>query len=270
MKRRFESTGIFLFASLASTLLWQTDEFRGANPGASWTVSAAHTLASPAVVIGASPDPVRVSLAFGISVALVSLCLRSGGGVHLNPAVTLALLAGLRVSPLRAVLYVLSQLGGALMASAVLLGVTPEAIRGKTGINELSPGVCEYQALCVEMFVTFQFVLCVFATLDPKSALHKLAPLAIGLAVTLGHLVAIGFTGCSMNPARSFGPAAVTVNFRSHWVFWAGPCGGAVLACLMHDLILFPRWGGRKEWLLEMRASCLRDSRPQPGTRETE
>ncbi|MBN3270721.1 AQP5 protein, partial [Polyodon spathula] len=162
----FVGTAVFVFASLASTIMWH----------------------QPTAEAG---DPVHVSLTFGISVAVMSLCLGSAGGVHLNPAVTLALLAGFRVSPMRAFLYVIAQLLGSITASAFLHGVTPAGVRGDLGLNTLSPGVSEFQALGVEMVITSQLILCVFATSDKKSSLNKFAPVIIGLSVTLGHLVAV-------------------------------------------------------------------------------
>uniref|UniRef100_A0A3B4C6I2 Uncharacterized protein n=1 Tax=Pygocentrus nattereri TaxID=42514 RepID=A0A3B4C6I2_PYGNA len=166
-----------------------------------------------------TPDPLHVSLAFGASVALTCVCL---GGVHLNPALTLALVAGLRVSPWRAALYVGAQLLGALTACSLLLGIAPAPLRSNLGINELASGVHLYQAFSVEMAVTFQLVLSVLTVTHPKSAFLSLAPAVLGLSVTLGHLIAqIGFTGCGMNPARSFGPAVLTLNFENHWVMYA-------------------------------------------------
>uniref|UniRef100_A0A671MFU3 Aquaporin 6 n=1 Tax=Sinocyclocheilus anshuiensis TaxID=1608454 RepID=A0A671MFU3_9TELE len=157
-----------------------------------------------------SPDRLHVSLSFGVSLALACVCL---GEVHLNPVITLALVAGLRVSPWWAVLLVGAQLLGALSACALLLETT--ALKSNLGLNEVAPGVCLYQALLVEMAVTFQLVLCVQAATHPKSLFSSVAP-----AVTLGHLMAIGFTGCGMNPARSFGPAVLTMNFHNHWVIY--------------------------------------------------
>ncbi|XP_066556320.1 aquaporin-5 [Amia ocellicauda] len=263
----FAGTAFFLFASLASTIQRPA---QGAPYGPFLMASADPTQLPPEVPHRASPDPLHLSVTFGISVALVSLCLGSAGGVHLNPAVTVAFLAGVRVSPLRAFLYIIAQLLGSMASCALLLVVTPAADRGELGLNAPSSGVSEYQALCVEMFITFQLVLCVLVSSDAKLALTKLAPFVIGLSVTLGHLVAIGFTGCSMNPARSFGPAVVSVNFSSHWVFWAGPMAGAVLAALLHDLILFPRWSDRSAWLKDVRQVVFKDLHSQPSSRDIE
>uniref|UniRef100_A0A671LT88 Uncharacterized protein n=1 Tax=Sinocyclocheilus anshuiensis TaxID=1608454 RepID=A0A671LT88_9TELE len=199
-----------------------------------------------------------------LSLTLASVCL---GEVHLNPVVTLALVAGLRVSPWRAVLLVGSQLLGALSACALLLGIMPTALKSNLGVNEVrlnrntevAPGVYLYQALLVEMAVTFQLVLCVQAATHPKSAFSSMGPAVIGLSVTLGHLVAIGFTGCGMNPARSFGPAVLTMNFHNHWVYWVGPCAGSLLAWLLHDLVLHPRWSCLGDWVTECKETLLKD-----------
>uniref|UniRef100_A0A8C2CG31 Uncharacterized protein n=1 Tax=Cyprinus carpio TaxID=7962 RepID=A0A8C2CG31_CYPCA len=263
--------------------------------------------------LACSPDPLHVSLAFGVSLILTSVCL---GEVHLNPVVTLALVAGLRVSPWRAVLLVGAQLLGALSACALLLDITPTALKSNLGVNEMwlmrvgatldllisslhqcshtlflerkwgnskmgmdgwreieskrerrednivcqvAPGVYLYQALLVEMAVTFQLVLCVQAATHPKSAFSSVAPVVIGLSVTLGHLVAIGFTGCGMNPARSFGPAVLTMNFHNHWVYWVGPCAGSLLAWVLHDLVLHPRWSCLGDWVTECKETLLKD-----------
>uniref|UniRef100_A0A4W3GTE9 Aquaporin-1-like n=1 Tax=Callorhinchus milii TaxID=7868 RepID=A0A4W3GTE9_CALMI len=84
---------------------------------------------------------------------------------------------------------------------------------------KLGKGVTPGQGVGVELIVTLQLVLCVFATTDKRrSDLSGSGPLAIGISVVIGHLLAIGFTGCGMNPARSFGPAVVTGLFQNHWV----------------------------------------------------
>ncbi|XP_067284962.1 aquaporin-5 [Pseudorasbora parva] len=246
----FLGTVFFLFISLSSVVLWPH-----AGP-LSWD----SITDEPLPMLKSSPvcstNPLHVSLAFGVSLALACVCF---GEVHLNPVVTLALVASLRVSPWRAVLLVVAQLLGALSACALLLGITPIALRSNLGINEVAPGVYPYQALLVEMAVTFQLVLCVQAATHPKSVFTTVAPAVTGLSVTLGHLMAIGFTGCGMNPARSFGPAVLSMNFHNHWVFWVGPCAGSLLAWLLHDLLLHPRWSCLGDWVTECKEVLLKD-----------
>lgn len=95
------------------------------------------------------------------------------------------------------------------------------------------------QAVAVELVLTLQLVLCVFASTDSRQATGSPAA-TIGASVAVGHLIGIYFTGCSMNPARSFGPAIIVGKFEVHWIFWVGPLTGAVLASLIYNFILFP------------------------------
>ncbi|XP_048338864.1 aquaporin-1-like, partial [Sphaerodactylus townsendi] len=106
----------------------------------------------------------------------------------------------------------------------------------------LSNGINAGQGLAIEIFATLQLVLCVLATTDRRRTdVSGSAPLAIGLSVALGHLLAIDYTGCGINPARSFGSAVVTGIFVNHWIFWVGPIIGGAGAALIYDFILAPR-----------------------------
>uniref|UniRef100_A0A3B5A3G0 Aquaporin-1-like n=1 Tax=Stegastes partitus TaxID=144197 RepID=A0A3B5A3G0_9TELE len=185
-------------------------------------------------------NPLQVVLIFGLSVAMAAVCV--GGDVHLNPAVTIAMALTLRVPLWRAALYVIGQLLGGVASAALLLALT----------GDVSAGVWLYQAVAVETLVTLQLILVVMATTDVP--LPTVAPpLLVGLAVSLGHLVALSSTGCGMNPARSFGPAVITLDFTDHWVFWAGPGLGACLAALLNDLLLRPRWRRPGDWWAELK-----------------
>ncbi|XP_047428064.1 aquaporin-1 isoform X1 [Mugil cephalus] len=190
--------------------------------------------------------PLQVALVFGLSVAMSIVCV--GGGAHLNPAVTLAMVLSLRLRLWKAALIIFSQLLGGMASAAVLLGLIGDLT---PALNQVSSGVQLHQAVALETLVTFQLVLVVLATIDiPLPAV--VSPLLVGLAVSLGHMVAVNVTGCGMNPARSFGPAAITHNFSNHWVFWAGPGLGACLATFMNDLLLRPRWHRPRDWLAEL------------------
>ncbi|KAJ6659327.1 hypothetical protein lerEdw1_019198 [Lerista edwardsae] len=106
----------------------------------------------------------------------------------------------------------------------------------------MAAGINQGQGLGIEIIATLQLVLCVLATTDRRR--HDVsgsAPLAIGLSVALGHLLAIDYTGCGINPARSFGSALVANNFNNHWVFWVGPLLGGAAAAFIYDFILAPR-----------------------------
>ncbi|KAM3822853.1 aquaporin-1 isoform 1-T3 [Vipera latastei] len=187
-------------------------------------------------------DNVKVSLAFGISIATMAQIVGHISGAHLNPAVTLGLLLSCQISVLRAVMYIVAQCLGAVVGTAILSGITSNLKDNLLGLNELATGINPGQALGIEIIATLQLVLCVLATTDKRRTdLSGSAPLAIGLSVALGHLLAIDYTGCSINPARSFGSALVTTNFADHWVFWVGPLLGGASAALIYDFILAPR-----------------------------
>lgn len=187
-------------------------------------------------------DNVKVSLAFGLSIATLAQSVGHISGAHLNPAVTLGLLLSCQISILRAVMYIIAQCVGAIVATAILSGITSSLPENSLGRNDLAHGVNSGQGLGIEIIGTLQLVLCVLATTDRRRRdLGGSAPLAIGLSVALGHLLAIDYTGCGINPARSFGSAVLTRNFSNHWIFWVGPFIGGALAVLIYDFILAPR-----------------------------
>ncbi|XP_041941351.1 aquaporin-1 [Alosa alosa] len=260
--REFLGTAFFLLIALSSTTIWPAVNTQNSisHNAELYTSSSPSDLNSLQAPPACRTDPLMVALAFGAALLVVCVCM---GEVQLNPAVTLALGLGLRLSPWRAAMFVGAQLLGALAASATLTST----LRGHMGLNEVAPGVLLYQAVSVETAVTFQLVLCVLAVSRPSSAASQsLGPLVLGISVMLGHLTAIGYTGCGMNPARSFGPAMVIQNFNNHWVYWVGPCAGAILAWLLHDVLLWPRWSSAGDWTTEFRQLLLTvpDKQPDP------
>uniref|UniRef100_A0A8D2M833 Aquaporin-2 n=1 Tax=Zonotrichia albicollis TaxID=44394 RepID=A0A8D2M833_ZONAL len=128
--------------------------------------------------------------------------------------------------------------------------------------NETTTG----QAVTVELFLTFQLVLCVFASTDERREDNLGSPaLSIGLSVAVGHLLGIRYTGCSMNPARSFAPAVVVGDFSDHWVFWVGPLIGAAAASILYNFVLFPQ-----AKTLSERLAILRGCEPEQDWAERE
>uniref|UniRef100_A0A665U4S1 Aquaporin-1-like n=1 Tax=Echeneis naucrates TaxID=173247 RepID=A0A665U4S1_ECHNA len=186
------------------------------------------------------PDQeIKVAFAFGLSIATLAQCIGHISGAHLNPAVTLGLLSSCQISLLRAFFYIIAQLLGAVAGSAIVYGTRPETT-DSLGINKLN-GISPGQGFVMEFLLTLQLVLCVLAVTDKRREVSGYAPLAIGLSVGLGHLAGIRYTGCSINPARSFGPAIILGSFDNHWVYWAGPMSAGVTAALLYNYLLAPR-----------------------------
>ncbi|XP_018426036.1 PREDICTED: aquaporin-5-like [Nanorana parkeri] len=209
----FLGTLIFVFFGLGSALRW------------------------PAAL----PTVLQISLAFGLAIGTLVQTMGPISGAHINPAVTFAFFVGSQISIWRTAFYIIAQILGGLAGAGILYGVVPPAVRGSFAVNSLSNNTLPGLGLVVEIILTFQLVLCIFATTDIRRSDNVGSPaISIGLSVTLGHLVGIYFTGCSMNPARSFSPAVITRSFRNHWVFWVGPLVGGVAASLMYTYVLYP------------------------------
>jgi aquaporin Z len=194
--------------------------------------------AFPALGIGF----VGVSLAFGLTVLTMAYAIGHISGCHLNPAVTLGLVAGKRF-PAREVLpYWLAQvLGGAAASGVLYVIVTGKAVWdiGGFAANGYNLAAC----LLAEVLLTFFFLIVILGSTDQRAA-KGFAPLAIGLCLTLIHLIGIPVTNLSVNPARSTGPALVLASTGSMWamgqlwLFWIAPLAGAVLAGLFYAAVL--------------------------------
>ncbi|XP_075448007.1 aquaporin-2-like isoform X1 [Ascaphus truei] len=178
---------------------------------------------------GVTPSVLQISLAFGLAIGTLVQAVGHISGAHINPAVTVAFLVGSQISFLRAVFYVGAQLLGAVSGAAILQEVTPLNVRGNLSINGLFNNTTAGKALTVEIFLTLQLVLCIFASTDDRRTENIGSPaLSIGLSVTVGHLLG---------------------------VFWLGPIIGAVLASLIYDYILFPNTKTLSEKLTILRGA---------------
>lgn len=188
-----------------------------------------------------------VSLAFGLTVLTAAYALGPISGGHFNPAVTLGLWAGGRFPARHIGPYMLIQVAGAIAAAAVLYAIASgkpgfDAAAGfaANGYGEHSPGNYALgSALVTEVVMTFMFVLVILGATHTRAPVG-FAGLAIGLALTLVHLISIPVTNTSVNPARSTGPAlfAGAWALGQLWLFWLAPLLGGALAGLLHRTVL--------------------------------
>lgn len=180
-----------------------------------------------------------VALAFGLTVLTMAFAIGHISGCHLNPAVTLGLWAGGRFPVKDVVPYIVVQVIGAIIAAFILWQIAsgaPGFAMGPTslavnGFGPQSPGGYSMGAgMTIEIVLTFGFLVVIMGATD-KRAPAGFAPIAIGLALTLIHLIAIPVTNTSVNPARSTGPALLVggLALQQLWLFWLAPIVGGVL-----------------------------------------
>ena len=191
---------------------------------------------------------ILTALAFGLSIVAMAYCVGNISGCHINPAVSLGVLLAGRMEKKDFWGYVAAQCAGALVGSALLalifkLGGVRD-MTGGFGTNGLG-GVngSAIAGLLVEIVLTFIFVLCILGVTSPKAKHGSFGGLVIGLTLTGVHILGIGLTGTSVNPARSFGPALVaavagnTAPLACLWVFIVGPLAGAALAAVTYKAL---------------------------------
>jgi aquaporin Z len=184
-----------------------------------------------------------VSLGCASSNPLLAMAYTIGGvsGCHINPAITLGVYLSKRISGKDAGMYILFQVIGAIIGSLILYILTSnvEGLAG-TGANACQEGVSPIGGLLAEIFFTFVFVLVVLGTTDSEKGAGNFAGLAIGLSLILVHLACIRYTGTSVNPARSIGPALFEggVALQQLWIFIVGPLVGAVIAAIVWGIIV--------------------------------
>lgn len=181
---------------------------------------------------------IAVAFAHGIALAIaVSATMATSG--HVNPAITIAMLVTRRIAPALAGLYVAAQLLGAVAAAYALKVLLPVSLTAATrlGGQSVSLEISMGQAIGLEAIATFFLAFVVFGTaVDAKAP--KIGGLAVGATIA-ADILAIGpFTGASMNPARSFGPAVVSGVFEGHIVYWIGPLVGGILAGLVYEYVM--------------------------------
>jgi len=205
-----------------------------------------------AVLAASSPlgiGVLGVALAFGLTVLTMAFAIGHISGCHLNPAVSVGLFVGGRFPAKELPAYIIAQVIGAIIAAALIYyiangkeGFDLASGLASNGYGEHSPGKYSMAAGFVcELVMTAMFVLIILGATD-KRAPAGLAPIAIGLALTLIHLISIPVTNTSVNPARSTGPALIVGGWAiaQLWMFWVAPLLGAVIGGVTY------RWLGKE------------------------
>ncbi|MCQ2461606.1 MAG: aquaporin [Clostridia bacterium] len=191
---------------------------------------------------------ILTALAFGLTIVGMAYCVGNISGCHINPAVSLGVLLSGGMTAKDFIGYVISQCLGATAGSALLLGIFSlggvEDMTGGLGSNGLA-GVngSAVAGLLVELVLTFIFVLTILGVTDKDAGHGSFGGVVIGFTLTLVHILGIGLTGTSVNPARSFGPAliaAISGNgapMACLWVFIVAPLAGAALAAVVYKFL---------------------------------
>ncbi len=189
---------------------------------------------------------VGVSLAFGLTVLTMAYAIGHVSGCHLNPAVSIGLAAGGRFKASELPAYIIAQVIGGILAGAVLYviasGNADFSLAGgfaSNGYGEHSPGQYTLIAcLVAEVVLTAVFLFVIMGATDSRAP-AALAPVAIGLCLTLIHLISIPVTNTSVNPARSTGPALFVGDWALSqlWLFWVAPIVGAIIGALVYRVV---------------------------------
>ncbi len=179
-----------------------------------------------------------VAVAFGLAVVAMAYAVGGISGCHINPAITLGVMLSGRMKAKEGLMYMLFQVIGAVIGSAILYLLTSCIdidYATRTGANVCQPGVSVAGGFIAEVVFTFIFVLVVLGTTDPQKGAGNLAGLAIGLTLVMIHIVCIPITGTSVNPARSIGPAIFEggAALSQLWIFVVAPLVGAAFSALV-------------------------------------
>lgn len=186
------------------------------------------------VGLPAQAAPIGVPIVFGVVVGLLVYTLARTSGAHLNPAITLALCATGRHPLHLAPAYIVSQLLGGTAGAMLVYAISDNPL---ALLTQPATHIHSGQAIAIEALATGILAFVIAAASDAKRADGSVPATPIGMAILLGALFAGPFTGGSMNPARSIGPALVALDLSLLWVYLVGPIVGALAGALLHDLM---------------------------------
>ncbi len=193
---------------------------------------------------------VAVALAHGLAIGLMVAAAGHISGGHYNPAVTIGLWAGGKIGAIKGVAYIAVQLLGAVVAALILHYIFPADVRDPTNLG--TPGIIHAgenpliiigtgRGLVIEAILTFFLMYVIYGVAVDARGAHAIAPLAIGLTITMDIFMGGPLTGAAMNPARWFGPALVQNDWEDGWIYCLGPVVGALIAAIVFSYILIPR-----------------------------
>jgi MIP family channel proteins len=207
--------------------------------------------AAVVVVNGGFPNSgiglLGIALAHAVVLSVMITATMTISGGHLNPAITLGLLATRRISAGSAAAYVVTQLAAAVVGAFLVKALFPVgAVRSAlVGVPVIAGSMSLSQAIGLELVLTFFLMSAVYGTAVSPDA-PRVGGFGIGLVLLFDILVGGPLTGAAMNPARAFGPALVSGEWVGHGVYWVGPIAGAVLAALLWEHFLMPRGPQRR------------------------
>ena len=184
---------------------------------------------------------IMISLGHGAAIGLMVYAFGHVSGAHINPAVTISMLVTKRIGIKDGIGYIVFQIIGAIIAAFSLKTILPELgakvnYGTQGGPSELLNNSA-MSGFAVELILTFFLVTVIFMTAVHKKAAAGMHGLAIGGMIFLIHLVGVPLTGASVNPARTLGPAIISGYWDFHWIYWAGPILGAIIAGLIMNYI---------------------------------
>lgn len=209
--------------------------------GCGSAVAANAMLDAQGVIVALSFSTLAISVAFGLVIVAMAYSVGNVSGCHINPAVSLGMLIAGKMSVTDFVGYVIAQFLGGIAGAAVLVGILggTEYGLGANGYGEASAmGAGIAQALAIEVVLTFVFVFAILGVTS-KAQNSSVAGIVIGLTLTLVHILGVPFTGTSVNPARSLGPALFMGGdaLTQVWVFIVAPLIGAAIAAIVFRLL---------------------------------
>ena len=191
---------------------------------------------------------VAIALAHGLALSMAVYATGHISGGHINPAVTLGMLATRRIALPQAIAYIVAQCAGSTIAALALKSFFPADAVAKANLGATlaldatgAPVLGEMNTLLVEAILTFLLITTIFGVAVDKKGPKNVYGFAIGLTICFDILCAGPLTGASMNPARSFGPALVGGHWTIHEAYWLGPILGAVAGALVYDSLLLSK-----------------------------